>query len=135
MKRFEELCKMTQVELKEYLTEYMEAKYGDVTVGDGYVYAKGTFPVMLVAHMDTVHKQLPTAIDNINGRISSPQGIGGDDRCGVFIIMNIVTCNNSNIGLFSFTSFVYEPNRHLNIIIIKMRVCYVHNFKFSVFEF
>ena len=92
MKRFEELCKMSQVELKEYLTKYMREKYGDVVTGDGYVYAKGNFPVMLVAHMDTVHeKQIEQIVYTDKGNvISSPQGIGGDDRCGIYMILKII---------------------------------------------
>jgi hypothetical protein len=44
---------------------------------------------MLVAHLDTVHKQLPSIICySMDGDyMMSPQGIGGDDRCGVYIIL------------------------------------------------
>ena len=99
MKTFEELCKMSQVELKAYLTEYMESKYGDVTAGDGYVYAKGNFPVMLVAHMDTVHKELVQQIvyTDKGNIISSPQGIGGDDRCGIYMILKIIENYNCSV--------------------------------------
>lgn len=99
MKTFEELCKMTQVEMKAYLTEYMKEKYSNVTTGDGYVYAKGSFPVMLVAHMDTVHKEIVQQIlymDNGN-IISSPQGIGGDDRCGIYMILKIIENYNCSV--------------------------------------
>ena len=37
-----------------------------------------------------MHKELPKDISIKDGKISSAQGIGGDDRCGVFMIMNIV---------------------------------------------
>lgn len=63
-----------------------------------FIYAKGTEPYMLVAHLDTVHKNLCTKINysfvKINGKItthiSSPQGIGGDDRCGVILILSLL---------------------------------------------
>ena len=46
---------------------------------------------MLVAHLDTVHSQRVHDIcKSDDGNIlMSPQGIGGDDRCGVFALCNI----------------------------------------------
>lgn len=90
MKTFEDICKMTQHEVKQYMKGYLASYKYKVTDEDGFLYAKGDVPVLLVAHMDTVHDKQCTEIRNINGRLSSPQGIGGDDRCGVFIIMNLV---------------------------------------------
>lgn len=97
-KQFIKICKFGQRELKAYLslklTEFYDTK--DITVGDGYIYAKGDMPVCLTAHMDTVHKAKVKDYygyyDKKNKRniISSPQGIGGDDRCGVYMIMNIL---------------------------------------------
>ena len=90
MKTFEDICRMTQHEVKQYMKGYLASKKYNVVDQDGFLYAKGTVPVLLVAHMDTVHKEQCTEIRNVNGKLSSPQGIGGDDRCGVFIIMNLV---------------------------------------------
>lgn len=90
MKTFEDICKMTQHEVKQYMKGYLASKKYKVVDQDGFLYAKGTVPVLIVAHMDTVHKEQCTEINNVNGKLSSPQGIGGDDRCGVFIIMNLV---------------------------------------------
>lgn len=59
-----------------------------------YVYLQGNLPVLIVAHMDTVFKNPPKNIYlNKNTRIlsSSPdEGIGGDDRCGIFEILSIL---------------------------------------------
>lgn len=57
-----------------------------------FLYAEGNAPYMLVAHLDTVHKQLPSIIcySKDNDYIMSPQGIGGDDRCGVYIILELL---------------------------------------------
>ena len=90
MKTFEDICRMTQHEVKTYMSGYLSSKKYKVVNEDGFLYAKGDVPVLLVAHMDTVHKEQCKEIVNVNGKISSPQGIGGDDRCGVFIIMNLV---------------------------------------------
>lgn len=90
MRTFNDICRMTQPKLKEYLHGYLDSLQYNVINEGGFLYAKGTVPVMLVAHMDTVHKSICCEITEANNRISSPQGIGGDDRCGVFMIMNIV---------------------------------------------
>ena len=90
---------MTQAEVKEYMHGYLSSKKYKVINEDGFLYAKGTVPVLLVAHMDTVHKEQCNIIENKNGVISSPQGIGGDDRCGIFIIMNLVKELNCSVLL------------------------------------
>ena len=90
MKDFKDICRMSQQQVKDYMKEYLTSKQYEVINEDGFLYAKGTHPVLLLAHMDTVHKNKCTTIKEKKGRISSPQGIGGDDRCGIFIIMNLV---------------------------------------------
>lgn len=47
---------------------------------------------MLVAHLDTVHKKLPSFIcySKDGNYMMSPDGIGGDDRCGVYIILSLL---------------------------------------------
>ena len=90
MKTFEDICRMTQHEVKQYMKGYLASHKYKVIDQDGFLYAKGDIPVLLIAHMDTVHDKQCKEIKNINGKLSSPQGIGGDDRCGVFIIMNLV---------------------------------------------
>lgn len=90
--KFENICKMSQKELKTYVAEELYKMYDNVYIGDGYVYAQGTFPVLLVAHLDTVHKELPNPIlyDMEKDTYYSPNGIGGDDRCGVYMILEII---------------------------------------------
>lgn len=56
-----------------------------------FILVHGQAPVMLIAHLDTVHEQTVrdiclSADKNI---LMSPQGIGGDDRCGVFALVKI----------------------------------------------
>lgn len=92
MKQFKKILRMTQQQLKLYIYEQLLQAYTHVDFSDGYVYAKGEIPIMLVAHMDTVHKQIPKDIlfDKQCNLMWSPQGIGGDDRCGVFGLLTIV---------------------------------------------
>lgn len=113
MKSFEDICRMTQNGVKEYMSGYLTSKGYHPINEDGFLYAKGTVPVLLVAHMDTVHKEICCEIIKENGKISSPQGIGGDDRCGIYIIMNLVKelncsvllCEDEEIGCIGARKF------------------------------
>ena len=87
---FENICRKSQKKLKKYVKNKLMETHEDVTIGDGFVYAQGKFPVLLVAHMDTVHENLPTTIVHDGDIISSPNGIGGDDRCGIYMILEII---------------------------------------------
>lgn len=108
--------------------------YKKIKFHDGFLYAKGNMPIMLVAHIDTVHKQQVNYEDiyvNLFGdTITSPKGIGGDDRCGVYMIMSILKntelrpyvlfCEDEEIGGIGSNKFVerYNANNlHLNYII------------------
>lgn len=98
-KEFEKICRMSQKSLKNYVKQKLQVTHGKAIVEDGFVYAQGKFPVLLVAHMDTVHKNLPSLIvyDDADDIISSPQGIGGDDRCGVYMIFEILKRFNCSV--------------------------------------
>ena len=58
---------------------------------NNFILVRGETPVMLVAHLDTVHKNPVKVIcKSVDGNIlMSPQGIGGDDRCGVYALTRI----------------------------------------------
>ena len=115
-KKFEMICQMSDLRVKKYAEETLRMTHTDITVGDGFVFAKGTFPVLLVAHMDTVHELLPDPIlyDMEKDRMSSPNGIGGDDRCGIYMILEIVKhyncsvlfCEDEEIGCIGARKFV-----------------------------
>lgn len=96
---FVKICKFPQKNLKQYLFREIK-KYGyEPIVGDGFIYARSiNCPVLLTAHMDTVHTKIVKDFyedkRDKNGRevhvISSPEGIGGDDRCGIYMILHII---------------------------------------------
>ena len=95
-KKFIKMCKMTQEKMKVYLTDVLKSAGYDPIVDDGFIFAEGkNVDVCLTAHMDTVHAEpVIDFYENIkDGKhiISSPQGIGGDDRCGIYIIYKIIT--------------------------------------------
>lgn len=99
---FVEICKKTQKELIEWLPKILiKEGYTDVVYGKGYIYAKGKIPVLLTAHMDTVHddKMIIFYEREENGKhiISSPQGIGGDDRCGIYMILEIIKTHKCSV--------------------------------------
>lgn len=116
MNSFEKICRMSQKELKKYVAKRLKETHDNITVGDGFVYAQGTFPVLLVAHMDTVHKELPKVIyyDRETDSVLSPQGIGGDDRCGVYMIFEVIKrfncsvlfCEDEEIGAVGTEKFL-----------------------------
>lgn len=95
MKKFENLLGYTQEQLKTYLSNFLCGIGYKISVGDGYVFAKGDVPVLLLAHMDTARKEIPKTIikePTLDGvRIVAEDSIvGGDDRCGCWMIMNII---------------------------------------------
>lgn len=115
-REFVKICKMTQKELKQYAALELNAMHRKVTVGNGYVFAKGSFPVCLVAHLDTVHKDIPSKFlyDPLTTTVSSPEGIGGDDRCGVYMALkvakmydcSVLFCEDEEIGAVGADKFI-----------------------------
>ena len=57
-----------------------------------FVFCEGTIPIMLVAHVDTVFDYIPEQIfhDAKQKVMWSPEGLGADDRAGVYAIMQIL---------------------------------------------
>lgn len=89
---FEQLISVPQRTLKKALTTFLKSKYSKVVNTKDYIYAEGDIPIALVAHMDTVFVKLPTEIyyDRKKNVMWSPQGLGADDRAGVFSICQII---------------------------------------------
>ena len=87
MKALEEFLRPTQKGLYKILSKmYPNA----ICSKKEYILVPGEAPIMLLAHLDTVHSQpVQTICKNKDKNIlMSPQGIGGDDRCGVYAIVN-----------------------------------------------
>ena len=89
---FENVLRLRQPELKKVLREELLEMGYLPTSRKGFLYAPGEIPVLLVAHLDTVHYEPPSIICySKDGRyMMSPQGIGGDDRAGVYMILQIL---------------------------------------------
>lgn len=89
---------MTQEKLKGYLCAKMKAMGREFVSRKGYLYSPGHTPVMLVAHLDTVHKTpVQSLCASPDGILMSPEGIGGDDRCGVMMILELMKEHNCHI--------------------------------------
>lgn len=99
---------LTQYELKSFLYKTL-SEYGYAPHwADGYLYAEGNIPIMLLAHMDTVHKEpVREFYVSNNGNITSPQGIGGDDRCGVYALYTAIV-NSADTGARPYILFTED---------------------------
>lgn len=111
--KFEKICLMKQSKLKSFLKDEMKENGKEVIEDDGFLFIKGSIPILLVAHLDTVHKELPREIVYACGTISSPQGIGADDRSGVYMVLEILKhhdcyvlfCEDEEIGCIGSGKF------------------------------
>lgn len=100
--KFVDILKSTQPSLKKKLNTFLKTKGYNPIKKYGYLYAKGEIPVMVVAHMDTVHDESVKDICySETGIIMSPQGIGGDDRCGIYIITRLIESGFKPYVLFT----------------------------------
>ncbi|MBR0288987.1 MAG: hypothetical protein IJQ82_08420 [Selenomonadaceae bacterium] len=87
MRALTEFLKPTQKELFKILRKMYAGK---AFVCEGkFILVRGESPIMLLAHLDTVHSEPVKVICKSKDRniLMSPQGIGGDDRCGVYALV------------------------------------------------
>ena len=92
LKLMKHLCSLTQGELKQTVSKFIRSKYKKIKETGAYILAEGDIPICLVAHLDTVFKAPPTDIfyDQEARVMWSPQGLGADDRAGVYAIIDII---------------------------------------------
>ena len=124
----ENIIKKSQKNLKEALyQELIDLEYEPIS-RDGFLYAQGQIPVLLIAHMDTVHTQ---RVENIcytrdDSIMMSPEGIGGDDRAGVYMTLQIIKqchchvlfCEDEEVGGVGARKFTKSKiNPDVNYII------------------
>lgn len=87
------IFKMTVKEVfAEALKRLALCGYTGIEQGKEFVYAAGEIPIMLVAHVDTVHTAPPKTVlyDRTQGLLWSPEGLGADDRAGVIGIFEML---------------------------------------------
>lgn len=95
-RNFQNLCHLSERGVLSLMTDLLHQKYDHdkIVSTPSFVYAFGDIPVALVAHADTVFK-IPPALDNFfydqdRDVIWNPDGMGADDRAGVFAIIQIL---------------------------------------------
>lgn len=88
----EGIFSLSQKGVLNTMDNYLRNKYKKVVRTKKYIYAIGNIPVALVAHCDTVFPQPPEDIyyDSEKGVMWSPDGLGADDRAGVWAIIQII---------------------------------------------
>ena len=91
-KLFKGFCQLKEKELFRVIDNYLIKQEYEPSWGKNFLIAEGDIPILLIAHLDTVHKKKPREIyyDKENEVIWSPQGLGADDRAGVFAIIKIL---------------------------------------------
>lgn len=89
---FERLVSLSQNNLMYTMASYLRKKYDKVVATKDYLVAVGDIPIALVAHMDTVFIRPVTNLyyDKRKGVLWSSEGLGADDRAGVFAILKIL---------------------------------------------
>lgn len=89
MKVLEEFLKPTQ----KTLFKMLRKMYGNnaYVSEKNFILVQGDAPIMLLAHLDTVHSEPVRTICKSKDKniLMSPQGIGGDDRCEVYALVKI----------------------------------------------
>jgi di/tripeptidase len=98
MNLLKELLLKTQEELKSYLFEKMKALGYSVLSKDGYLKCeyKNGHQSLLISHLDTYSDIIPQHITIENNIIVGYNKdnnrciLGGDDRCGVYIILHLI---------------------------------------------
>ena len=88
----EKLVSLNEKQMVQAMTQYLKAKYDNIITTKDYIIAIGDIPIALVAHMDTVFK-FPVSnlyYDQKKGVLWSSEGLGADDRAGIFAIIKIL---------------------------------------------
>lgn len=127
--RLQSLVVLTEEELKNYLYNELQKYYSldNIYLLDGGIIVKGNDKITLVSHMD-IHP-----IININHKekkllsflntVYCKTGIGGDDRCGVLIILelldrgyrpNIIFTEKEEVGRVGVRKLI---DNHLDLLI------------------
>lgn len=132
-KMMSEIFKAREQTLRKVMQSLVQRCYpkDKIYATKDYVYAVGDIPIGLIAHLDTVHPLPPREIfhDQEQRVIWSPQGIGADDRAGVYAIFSliqegfrpsIVLCTQEEVGGLGADSLIQdipEPRGDLSFLI------------------
>ena len=126
------LLTMKESALFNLMHDLLRTNFGyKVTRFKNVLYAKGDIPVGLLAHVDTVYKEQPDIIfhDEEYNLMWTPQGLGADDRAGIFAILKILQTGrkptviitkgeeSGGIGAYELVSKMKNYPKDLNFLI------------------
>lgn len=92
-KVFSHICQANQSQIFSIMRKFLiKNGYTKIEYTSGYLIAEGEMPIGLVAHADTVFSVAPYEFfaDDSANVMWSPQGLGADDRAGIYGIMRII---------------------------------------------
>lgn len=129
-----ELFKKSEDELYNFLLNELNKYYNNILIDwdRTYIVAVGEVPIVLVAHLDTVFPKPPKRFFSLKmdkSKITSPSGLGADDRAGVYAILDILeqglrpsivfTCGEEKggIGVKNLIKDIPKDITHSNCII------------------
>ena len=130
-KLFESLVGLSQLGLKKTMAKFLKQRYEIVYNAKDFIYAVGDIPVALVAHMDTVFDKPADDVfyDREKTIMWSPQGLGADDRAGIFAIIKVLQSGlkpsiilttdeeKGGLGAEEFIKQFPEPKSQINYLI------------------
>ena len=92
IKSIEQFFQLKQESLLKVMSKYLKTKYKEVYFTPDYIVAVGDIPIAVVAHLDTVFTSPPENIfyDRVKNVMWSPEGMGADDRAGVYAIVQLI---------------------------------------------
>lgn len=93
LKLIKNLMRLEQNKLQKVLIQYLKNKgYSKIDATDMYIIAEGALSICLCAHVDTVFPILPQEFyyDYKKKTLWSPDGMGADDRAGIYAIIQLI---------------------------------------------
>lgn len=126
----ERLVSLSQEGMHRAMTQYLKTKYTDIIITKDYIVALGDIPIALVAHMDTV---FTTPVSNLyydqkKGVLWSSEGLGADDRAGIFAILKIVQSGLKP----SIILTTDEESGGIGANVLAQKVCPIPNLKYMI---
>lgn len=89
---FNNILKRTDEELLQWLPNViirMGYQPSKLHVDSDYIFVVGDTSTLLIAHLDTKYSVRPQTMLSDKGILWSPEGIGGDGRCGVYAALEV----------------------------------------------
>ena len=121
-KLFKDLVSLSQNDLHNLLYKFLKRFYkkSNIINTDNYLIGIGNIPIGLVAHMDTVFDAPPKDIyfDEKKWVFWSPDGLGADDRAGIYIIIKVLLAGYLPTVIFTrdeeiqFSDKIYKYNKY-----------------------